>query len=202
VEGAKSSEFVEVTLDDEPVPAALIGVAQQVDPKHHVARARFAAGTAERQIDLSEGQHETIRLSVAKAAEPAGPNVPAEVSRAPEQDNQAGNTWQRPTAFAVGGVGIVALGISGVFTLKALSKKSDSEAFCDGSSCHDSKGVDLLDDARSAGNVATIAGVTGLALASAGVVLYFTAPHGTATAFRVSPLAVARGGGLSAGGSF
>ena len=56
-----------------------------------------------------------------------------------------------------------------------------------GSACTDPKGVSLLDDARSAGTVATITGIAGIVLVGAGVVLFVTAPSSSGPSVAVTP---------------
>jgi hypothetical protein len=97
---------------------------------------------------------------------------------------------------------VVSAIVSAVFTASALSKKSDSEAFCNDGDCTDVRGVSALDSARSAGNVATITGIAGIALIGTGAVLFFTAPSaksgGVAFGTRYEP----SGASLVAKGSF
>jgi hypothetical protein len=102
----------------------------------------------------------------------------------------------------VGGAGLVSAIVSGVFTANALSKKSDSEAFCNGSACTDVRGVAALDDARSAGNIATVTGIAGIALIGAGAVLFFTAPSGGASTVAFGTKYEPSGASLVARGSF
>lgn len=218
VEGAKSSE-VSVTLDGEPVLAALIGSAQPVDPKHHVLKGTRGSDAVEQPFDIAEGQKLTVTLKLgattagAPAVAPtptpaaAAPSVmPAPTPTADVKADQSPSSWntQKTIAVAVGGAGVIAAVVSGVFTAGALSKKSDADAFCKNGNCTSSKGVDLLSDARSSGNIATIAGVGGIVLIGAGVALYFTAPSstGAGTALAVAPAYIPGGGSVLATGSF
>ena len=108
---------------------------------------------------------------------------------------------QRTVAVAVGGAGVVSGVVSIVFTAKALSKKSDAKPFCDGGACTSQVGVDALSDARGAGTVSTITGIAGVALVTAGVVLFVTSPSShKSVAF--APGYLAGGGSLVAVGSF
>lgn len=212
VEGAKAND-VTVTLDGEPVLAALVGAPQPVDPKHHVAKATHGAQSAEQAFDIAEGQNLSVslKLGAATAAPVANPSaVPAAtppvagVSPPPEVDTTSSSGWgtQKIIGVSLGGAGLVAAVVSGIFTGSALSKKSDADKYCHGSACTDQKGVNLLDDARSAGTVATITGVAGIALIGAGVVVFLTAPSSKAPSVALAPGYVPGGGSLLATGRF
>jgi hypothetical protein len=114
-----------------------------------------------------------------------------------------GSYWnvQRTVGVVLGGAGVATGVVSLVFTAKALTKKSDAGAFCNGSACTSQQGVDLLGDARAAGNVATITGIVGIALAGAGVVLFLTAPS-RRESVAIAPTYLAGGGAVVATGKF
>lgn len=188
IEGAAPNE-VAVTLDGEPVLAALIGTAQPVDPKHHVVKATRGSDSVDREFDVAEGQKVPVTLKfgapgaapTATVLPPAAAPPPTTPPPAPSDataDRGSGWSTQRTIGLVVGGAGVVSAVVSGIFTASALSKKSDSQAYCNGGACTSQTGVSLLDDARSAGNVATITGIAGIALVGAGVVLFVTAPSG------------------------
>jgi hypothetical protein len=212
VEGAKANE-VTVTLDGETVLPALVGAPQPVDPKHHVAKATRGAESAEQAFDVAEGQTLSVSLKFgAAAAAPGATPTPAPVSTQPvgattappEADTTPSSGWgtQKIIGVSLGGAGLVSAVISGIFTGTALSKKSDADKYCHGSACTDQKGVNLLDDARSAGTIATITGVAGIALIGAGVVVFLTAPSSKAPGVALAPAYVPGGGSLFATGRF
>jgi len=215
VEGG-SAKDIKVTLDDEPVLAALIGTAQPVDPKHHVAKATRGGDVIEQQFDIAEGQKLNVALKFgAPGAPPAGaatptpapaaappPLAPASAATDTQADKPSDGSGQRTIGLIVGGAGVVSAIVSGIFTASALSKKSDSEAFCNGSACTDVKGVAALDDARSAGNIATITGIAGIALIGTGAVLFFTAPSGSGNSVAFGTKYEPSGASLVARGSF
>lgn len=217
IEGAKASE-VTVTLDGDPVLPALIGTPIPVDPKHHVLKGTRGEDSVEQPFDIAEGQKLTVSLRLGTNAAPApapapaaapvaAPATPAATQAAPGADSgtsSGSSFWntQRTIGVIVGGAGVVSAVVSGVFTAGALGKKSDAKAYCDSGQCTDQKGVDLLSDARSAGNLATITGIAGIALVGAGVVLFVTAPSGDGSKVAVSTSYLPGGGGLLARGSF
>lgn len=109
----------------------------------------------------------------AAAGAGAGPVVATEDTADPSR----GDT-QRLVGLVVGGLGIVGLGIGVGFTASAVSKDGEADDHCDGPVCRDAEGATLSEDARSAGNVATVALIAGAAAVAGGVVLYLTAPRG------------------------
>jgi serine/threonine-protein kinase len=115
-------------------------------------------------------------LPAASAGTTAAPATTAATPAAPTPASE-GST-QRTVGLLVGGVGVVALVTSGVLTLMASSKNSDSEKHClpgAPNQC-DSIGVADRDDATNLANIATVAGVAGGVLVAGGAVVYFTAP--------------------------
>jgi hypothetical protein len=87
-------------------------------------------------------------------------------------------------------VGIVGLGVGGVYGYRAKSKNDDAAAACPGNVCPDQRGVTLSDDARRAALVSTVSVVLGGALVIGGVGLYLYAPKEnrmTRTTLRITP---------------
>ena len=70
------------------------------------------------------------------------------------------------------------IGIGAFFGVRASSKWKDAKTHCTASYECDQSGVDLTDEARSSGNIATLGFIAGTALLAAGVVLFVTAPSG------------------------
>jgi hypothetical protein len=113
------------------------------------------------------------------AAPPSGAATPAPVA----ESNRGGS--QRVAAAVVAGVGVIGLAVGGVFALGAKSKYNDSLDNCEKSNpdlCS-ATGVSQRDDARSAGNVATVFVGVGAAAIVAGGILWFTARSFTARSF-------------------
>ena len=110
----------------------------------------------------------------------------------------------------IGGVGIVAVGVSSVMTLSARSKYNDALAKdCNNmtNDC-DSQGLTDTHDARHEANIATIIFSVGLAAIAGGVIVYLFAPKDDVRESRESrdeswylaPTVVPNGGGLVLGG--
>jgi hypothetical protein len=215
IDGAQTSE-ASVSLDGEAVASALVGTAIPVDPRHHVARATRGTEVAEQQFDVAESQRVTVTLKFGGGAAPppattttgttttvVNPSATTDAAA----DTGGSKFWntQRTVGVAVGGAGVVAAVVSGIFTAGALSKKSDAkDAGCnDDGACTSQKGVDLLSDARSSGTVATITGIAGIAMIGAGVVLFVTAPSSSSGAtVGLSTAPLPGGGFLTARGTF
>src|SRR4029077_18465778 len=118
------------------------------------------------------------------------------------QDSAQQRAWQRPVAFVLGGAGVVALGIGSYFGLHAISKNHQADDRCpgDGSTCADARGAELSRQANDAAALSNAFIVSGVVLAAAGGVLYFTAPKSGATELAIHTdgraLRVSLGGAL------
>src|SRR5450432_1200926 len=112
---------------------------------------------------------------------------------------------QRIAGGVIGGVGLVAIGVSSVMTLSARSKYRDAlAAHCNGmTDMCDMQGLTDTHDARSSANTATIVFSIGLAATVGGVVLYLLAPKGESapeSAYYLVPTMTPAGGGVAFGG--
>jgi hypothetical protein len=124
---------------------------------------------------LAQGENAAATPVAAPAAEqPAPEPTPAAPPPAPRNSDTAnGGRKNVGWVLALGGAGVVGLGISTTFAILAKGKDGDSKAFCDTGNTNSCRleGVNLRNDAIEKGNVATIAAVAGgLALAGAGVI--------------------------------
>jgi hypothetical protein len=112
---------------------------------------------------------------------------------------------QRIAGIVIGGVGVVAIGISTVMTFSARSKYNDAlAAHCNGmTNMCDAQGLTDTHDARSTANTATIIFSVGLAAVAGGVVVYLLAPKSEPVrehALYLVPTVSSDGGGLAFGG--
>ena len=87
---------------------------------------------------------------------------------------------ERIVAIALGGAGVVGVGVGAFFGLRSISKHSDYEALCTANVCSPAAGP-LRDQAVSAGNVSTVMFLVGGALIAGGAVLWFVAPAASAS---------------------
>ena len=162
-----------------------------VDPGLHRVRA-WGPGVGEWSTEVSVGEEGELH-------EVAVPFNDARPFLAP---------LHRKFGLAAGGVGVAGVLVGSFFGMRAISKKSDAaRAGCDGRSCETAESGALRDEARSAGDVATLAmGVGAASLAAAAVLLWVVpepepdAEGGDRSArsarLEVSPQIFARGGGL------
>lgn len=189
-----------VTRNGSEVGSELYGQPVPLDPGSLTIEAKAPGKIAfSKTVQLGAKANESVTISAladdpnagsVPPVEPAGEQPPPVVTPAnpppadpyeppPTQDSSSGS-GQRTIGLVVGGVGVVGLAIGGVFALRASSKNDDSKNEClpsNENQCS-ARGVELREEARSAGNVATIAGGLGLAALIGGAVLYFTAPSG------------------------
>jgi tetratricopeptide (TPR) repeat protein len=206
-----------VSRDGRPVPAALWGSPVPVDPGAIAIRVT-APGYAEETLTVNvpvaaaapidvqlpaltptagtAASSETTTVAGGNdvpASEPAvlDPNQPVATASEPESSSQA--TW----GMVLGGAGIVALGVSAVFTLSGYSSYQESLDNCSEQNENDCgvDGTEKRRDAISALDTATIFGAAGAVVLGAGVVLYVTAPSST-TPSSVEDALSTRGYGL------
>jgi hypothetical protein len=124
----------------------------------------------------------------ALASEPSPPVVPPPVPSpvpqpaqpVPAQAEGGGGSGQRIMGLIVAGVGVVGLGVGAGFALSAKSQYNTSLSSCEPSNPNacNATGVSQRNDARSAGNIASVAVSVGAAALVGGAVIWLTAPHG------------------------
>jgi hypothetical protein len=201
---------LEVKRDGTVVAQSELGTAIPVDPGTHTIEASAPKKLAwATQVEVKDpGKTVTVTVPTlqdapapppppaSSSAAPPPPPPPATTSAAPpppppppppQEDGSTGRT----IGIVLGGVGVVGLAVGSIFALSAKSKYDDSLKLCpnDKNLCTP-EGVSQRDDARSAGNVATIGFGVGVALVAAGAVLWFTAPSGTSdtkTGLQIAP---------------
>jgi hypothetical protein len=97
--------------------------------------------------------------------------------------------------FGLGAVGVVGLGVSATFAVLAKNKWEDSKGDCDLDDVNNcgANGIQMRNDARTRGDIATVSFVVGgAALAGAGVVWLLSgsspAQHAHASRWRAAPV--------------
>lgn len=116
-------------------------------------------------------------------------------------------------ALASAGVGLIGVSAGTVFGLRAITKKNEANrAGCNGASCSTAESVELREQARRAGNTATLTMSIGAAgLATAAVLFWVVsderdpedpAANPPAAELELHPVVAAGGGGLSLRGAF
>jgi hypothetical protein len=191
-----------VTVDGEPVPAALLGAERPTDPGEHVVEAS-AAGylKSSAKVTLSDGDKKSVKLELerdpsaatsaakeggvsAVESAPAGAAVASDRPDTPSRETMSSSTTNtgpnRTAAYVSWIAGGAALAVGAGFGIAAMSGKSDLDKQCNGNVCPPESQA-KLDDAKRNGTIATIGlgvGAAGLAL---GTVLFFTAGGSTET---------------------
>lgn len=176
VENATPEE-VEVTLDGRPVPSALLGAKQRLDPGSHRIVARRGGEELREEITASERGVERIAL---RFSSPPAANVtaPGADTSAPE----AGRTPQRTAGLVVLGVGGAFLVGGAVTTILALDRQADLREQC---AARSAGGYDCgpgqhgaVDTFETLKTISTIGLIGAGVLGAAGVTLYLTGGPG------------------------
>jgi len=121
------------------------------------------------------------------AAAPTNGAQSPETTAAPDLVSKPATTGSRRlAAYVVGGVGVGALVVGGVFGLRAMSKLHDSDSHCPNDKCS-SEGVALNNQAKTAALVSDI--TVGAGLVSLAVATYLLITSGKAESAPVGKLA-------------
>jgi hypothetical protein len=212
---------VRVMMDGQPLAERLEGIALSIDPGEHAfsfetagqppleTRLVIREGEKDRRERIAFGAPAAVAGTTGGTAAATGATLAASGSapsgggangaNGANGDRSLGN--QRIGAIAAAAVGVVGLGVGIGFGLSAMSKHDDAAKICPSSSCPDQHGVDLWNQAVSAGNVSTAAFVVGAVALAGGAVLWFTAKpaaHGGEPGVSVG----LGPGGLSIGGTW
>lgn len=173
---------LEVTLDNRKIDQ--FNESFVVDPGPHTIQ-WWVKGSEKKTkiVPIDRGADSEIALDIPTPIDEsdiagAGDGKPLET-----RDGETPGRMQRTLGVTLGGVGLVAFGISSYLTLTARGDYNDAlDMHCDGmkNAC-DMTGLEITRDARSTANKATIVFVVGAALVGGGAALYFLAPDGPAT---------------------
>lgn len=121
------------------------------------------------------------RLPAAPVAVEAPPEKPAGTSAEPPAtmdappDERSPLGARRAVAIGTAAVGLAGIGVGTFFGLRSIGKHDDANRVCPDPRCPTPAGADLWSDARSAGNVSTVAFVVGGVGIASAAVLWFTA---------------------------
>jgi len=227
-----------VTLDNETITT--FGTAIVVDPGPHTLVYGVADQKKQKIVPMDKGAENEVTLEITKGMMDAstakggggdggkdgggdggdggdGGGTAGTKPSKPDKPTPPGRNM-RIAGIALGGAGVLAIGISSVMTLSARGKYKDALAdHCGGmtNGC-DPEGLTATHDARSTANVATVVFFVGLAAVGGGVALYLLAPKGPAATSEnndeeqtaripsryLVPSVTDSGGGLVYGGSF
>ncbi len=211
VEGA-IAPGLEIERDGVAVGRAQFELPLPVDPGTHVVRAEAPGYVAwEAKVEVApNGSKATLSVPALEplpeepeAEPPVGPSVTAA-----EIGDVAPSGWttQQQIGLGVAGAGLLGLGASGFFALRAASLNDESNAadLCDGNRCSE-EGASVRKDAIDAGNLATILAITGGALGVGGGILFLTGGRkdsGASSAVSATVLVSPEGSSFVAWGAF
>ena len=166
--GVTKGDTPQVTIDDKPMPAVLLGVERPINPgAHHIAVTVDGQARAARDITLVEADSALVELDV-RTAHPV--EKPVVFTQPPTQVSSSSDTSSvRTLGYVALGVGVVGLGLGTYSGLAALHRKSDLDAACT-PGCPQSSASDI-DSFRSNRTVSWISFGVGIAAVGAGVVL-------------------------------
>ena len=174
---------VKVKMDGEILVERLEGSAISLDPGAHTFMFETAGqATITKQLVVREGQkdrREPIQFgappSAALPTPLASAVAPTPMAVAPVAETpSSGLGAQKTVALVALGVGVVGLGVGTMFGLQSMSKHNEAADACP-AACTSQSGVDLWDQARSRGNLATIGFAVGGVGLVGGALLWFTA---------------------------
>jgi hypothetical protein len=173
-----------VRRDGHEIGAGAWGTSVPIDPGEHVIEATAPGRRAfSTKIDVAaQAGAQAVQIPALDLEPSSAPAAAAPVVAGPgSDDTEAPRTVAplRVPGLIIGGVGLVTLGVSGVFALRASSLNSDSKAdgHCDAQNQCDDVGGAMRDDAKTAANVATVTVLAGGALTALGVTLFLLKPR-------------------------
>jgi len=215
-----------VTLDSRPVEK--LGEPFVVDPGPHTVEWSVKGAKKSKAVAIERGGDSEITLEMPKPGEAdkatpigssgitiggTGPvdtgagNGSASTGRGGGPKPSMRGRNMRYGGIAMGGAGVLAIGISSYMALSARTDYKDALAtYCGGmpNNC-DMTGIEITHDARSTANKATVVFVIGVALVGGGAALYLLAPKGEPveqqTSLYLTPAVSLDGAGIVFGGT-
>jgi hypothetical protein len=190
--GTANGDGAQVTIDDKPTPAALLGVERPVDPGvHHFAVHVGGQTRAAADLTIAEGQRYQVELD----AHPAQPTAKPAAALLETQSVSSGPNLRKTLGYVGLGVGVVGLGVGTYTGLVALHHKSNLDAACQ-PGCPASSASDI-DGWRSNRTASWLSYGVGVAAAGAGVLLLTLGkPNQDQVAVRAVPNGIQIGGQL------
>jgi hypothetical protein len=188
---AEPLEGMKVTRDGAKVERAEWGAPIPIDAGQHVLEASAPGHKSwSTSVDVpQDGALVTVSVPALEALPVEAPPPPQPQAPSPvppgagnppgaEQDGSSGGT-QRLIGLLIGGAGVVGLGVGGVFAVIAKNRYNDSLPNChpDDVNVCNGTGFSQRNDARDAGNIATVAVSVGAAAVVGGAVIWLTAPR-------------------------
>jgi len=166
---------LKVTRDGVEIGKAQWGVAIPVDAgEHRVTAAAPGKLPFDRIIQVGVSAKEALSIPPLEDAPKEALARPLEGQGGDTSDSGAGRGGARlGLTLGLAGVSVAGLAVGSAFGLSALAKNRRSEDYCSGNECL-AEGAKVRNDARFAGNVATVGFVAAGVLGGAAAILYFT----------------------------
>lgn len=191
---AERPRGADVLLDGKPLAPGDSNAWQGIDPGAHTIVVRVGERTcATITATLAEGEERTIDLhDAAKTCAPPPPPAPPATAPPPTAPPRAIAPTPAPPAdattsprtwsgVAVGGAGVVAIGIGGILALVAKSNYDAVASSCPARGCS-RDAFDARESARSHADVATVVMIVGATAAASGALLFFWPTRGESRA--------------------
>ncbi len=212
--------------DDVELGSAALGVPIVIDPGQHRIEAS-APGYQPWSTNVTvgpDGDQQQIVVPPLKPVAPVSTPIPtrsaptsaalvppAPVTASPTEppSRSSGLNPYHYAAISFGALGLAGVVVGSVYGAGAISDWDEAQQYCDGIYC-DPPGIELADDARTAGHVATGAFIVGSVGLTAGLIFWLAAPddtpNETARVLKsftptLVPLVSAHGGMLLVGGT-
>ena len=158
-----------IRVDDQPLPLTTAPIDFVVDPGPHDVRAS-APGFVEHRVSVAApdpGQTTLVRVP------PLTPLSAASAAPSDESVRAQDFSSRQIAALVTGGVGVAGIVVGSVFGLRSQSKHDESDRYCTGDVCGDRRGVELMNQARSAGNASTVSFIVGGVALGTAAALWF-----------------------------
>jgi hypothetical protein len=167
------ADSVDVTVDEKPFPARLLGSPNKLDPgKHTVTAIAVGFENSSAEVTLAEGSKERVTLTLVPVAKPEEAHA-APVSNAASTPADTGKKRGLSplvyVGFGVGGAGLIVGTVTGILSMSATSSAKEH---CTGNLCQPSA-QDDIDSAKLFANIANIgfgAAILGTGLGIVGLV--------------------------------
>ncbi len=204
---ADAPASLKVTLDGKPVDT--FGEAFVVDPGPHTIE-WWVQGSAKKDkiVPIDRGGESEVSLDIPAASADGGAHIAQHGETGATATTSTPGRGQRIAGIALGGAGVIAIGVSSYMALSARGTYNDAlDTYCGGmkNTC-DATGLAETHDARSTANKATIVFFAGVALVAGGAALYLLAPDAAPaesqpSAFYITPSFAPDAVGVVLGGS-
>jgi hypothetical protein len=186
-------DIVDVTVDEKPLPARLLGSPNKFDPGTHKITA-IAVGfeNSNAEVTLAEGAKETVTLTLVPVAKTEAAHAAPVSTPAAEPADTGKKKSLSPlvyVGFGVGGAGLIVGTVTGILSMSATSSAKEH---CTGNLCQPAA-QDDIDSAKLFANIANIGfgvailgtglGIVGLVTSGGG-----SEPGPSTTALRIEPL--------------